>query len=353
MVHLKCRFVRALACGLALLFTSNVEAKTSFVTKGMTMEDALAVVKRCVVEATSFNAYRTTDKHKQLRAEDTLENVGVSDSARLNALRRYLVRNTQLGVQSVWGRRGLHYRPYVVSVSAMDGLKASMTLQEVAGIVLKEAGLPFLTYGKTAQIVGNCRVFAKNSNLPTLISTKIHDDLSAAERPIFRGCLLGSDQGIESVGLVDGEGDYRIYKSDFVKDWVDLDLPNPGSTYASLVTDLYENATVRFGTASTAEIILLAGILEEIGCDSTSFQVTELCGWNTSAKPVFADVTIQEIQGPGGRTITGTIPAIPGEAQLLATSQSAYAPRVRAIPRSPSQKLGDLAKQIQKKLEGK
>ena len=247
MTHIRSRITFLFVCLLIVVLAANLHArpKNQDVTKGMKIEDALRVVKRCVVEATSFRDPRASNqRHKELRAQDTLEYVGVTDAIRLNALRRFLVRNDQIGVPSVSGTRGTRSDHYLLPVSALAGLKKSMTLEELARTIVKDAGLPYLSYGKAAQVVANARAEIKRVYDKPPADRPIWKEMSQSERTSFKNALLGQTKGIGSAGFIDGEGNSRRYSATSVSKRIGSIIDRPDATYRDLVEAIYQDAAI-------------------------------------------------------------------------------------------------------------
>lgn len=348
----------AVVCLLVAITAAPIAAKTHEVTPGMSYEDALLVVKKCVVEATSFNAYRDKDKYKQLRAEDKLDYVGITDSLRLNALRRYIVRNTDFGIQSIWGSRHGHFRPYLVPVSALNGLKKEMTIEEVARKVVAEAGLPFLRYEKVAKLVANCRADAKHEYSTLAISRSFKEDhLTAQHRVDLANCLVGKKHGVETLGVIDGEGDYYSYRGDYILNFVTATLRSEDNTYRNLIEDVYRHASVRFGSSLSAEIIVKAGILVHLGCQEISFPIATLCLPQTSTAAssgkLFSDLTLADIETRSKTSIGTPLPSVLTDFQLSNTVQVQSVPNLSGVTGDHSKTIGDLIKEVKGKLEGK
>lgn len=304
---------------VCLLFVSTSTfgyASPHDVSPGMSIRDALLVIKRCIVEATHFKEDRDTT-FKQLRAQDSLEYVGITDSTRLNALRRFIVRNSEIGVQSVWGsRHGEPPRPYVIPNAALGDIKKSTTLSELASSITKVAGLPFLTYEKSAQIVANCRAFAipppltdeKDPKKPGTREKKDADDpvldramsveLTGNLRTRFIGCLEAEDKGIESAGITDGEGDYYPYSVENMRARTE-GMITAGRPYRDLVTLFHDEAEVPLSANLAASVIVRNWLLTEKRISRLiSFPIAVLCKPNTCKPfegPVFDSQTLDNL----------------------------------------------------------
>jgi hypothetical protein len=349
MANNKAGIVCLTAIVLAVWLDGSAHAKESHVSKGMKIEDALFVVKQCVVEATSFQAYRTNN-FKKLRAEDTLEYVGITDATRMNAFRRFLVRNTNFGVQSIWGSRDGNYRPYLVSVSALDGIKKSMKLEEVARLIVKQAGLPFMTPGKAAEITSYCRAQGTRVNESVPTSRGIAADFAMLPaRAKFDECVLDKKHGVESLGVIDGEGDFYRYQKDSVENEV-----KTAATYGDVVTALYKKAAVTFGTGLSAEIIVKAGIMQTIGCEKVSFPIVTFCQ-NISVDPdlIFSNLTFADVATRSNQVIGTTLPLVLNEFHRRDAETKQTIPDLAEIQRASSTKVGRAIGDIKKTLEGK
>jgi hypothetical protein len=297
MVSRKALCLRLTACILAALSTSTAHAKAHDVTPGMDLREALWVVKRCILEVTAFKDPRESNPDKELRAQDKLESVGITDTSRLNALRRFIVRNTDFGVQSIWGvrRKGDSARPYILPNSALSMIKKDATIEELALEIASKAGLPFLTHAKAAQIVANCREMAKPTPpssetgvltappTPTPTPTPkptpipIAGDLSETQAKDLKSCITG-DAGIATAGVTDGQGDFFPYVNSKSLE-VAIEAVIKKGTYTALVDAVQRNASVALPAELTAPIIVRNWILNAKApdCAERSFFIETYC----------------------------------------------------------------------------
>ena len=275
-------------CLLVVLAGSfHGKAKSHDVSVGMRIDDALLVAKRCVIEATAFNDPRKRQFYKELRAQDTLEYAGITNAARLNSLRRYIVRNNDIGVQSIYGVRLGEKKayPYLIPNSALAGIKQKWTIEQLAREIIKSAGLPYMTYAKASKITANCRYLAltpkdphtehplKNEKDPPVLDTKINGDIR--DRDKFYECLVEKKGklGIESAGIIDGEGDYYPYIADRL---TDVKKHVETGTYKDLIKYLHDDARVDLATEISSEIIVRNWFVPA-NCKEVSFPIETFC----------------------------------------------------------------------------
>lgn len=137
-------------------------------TTGMTQEDALRVAVECVNKAAGFKAISDTHKIVLNRLEDKLEFLGITDNARLNALRRYLVRNEEVGTQSIsfidGGDADPNRRFYSYMITSHDllGIKRDWTLLKLTQFIAKTAGYAKIPISTSRQIVADCESYHNN-----------------------------------------------------------------------------------------------------------------------------------------------------------------------------------------------
>lgn len=228
-------------------------ANTHDVSPGMKIEHALLVAKRCVLAATAFNDPREVEKWKELRAQDTLEFAGITDAARLSTLRRYIVRNSDIGVNSVGGvklDRPITY-PYLIPNSALANIDKSWTVEKLAQEIRANSGLPYLTYRTTAVIVANCRWHASGNRDELRTDQHINGDLTDTQRVNLKACFQsGTDPKsrttgyLPGVGITDGEGNFYPYNSSDIAAVIEGEIDS--GTYGSLITTIANNAKVDF-----------------------------------------------------------------------------------------------------------
>jgi hypothetical protein len=130
-------------------------------TPGMGIDDALRVALDCVKEAAVLRVVGVEEPRKLYRLDDKLGFLGVNDSARLNALRRYIIRNEEIGVQSVWWKweaeEGIYrFRRYLLSRADLSDLKSDWTLLKLAQRISDKAGIAQLPPSSAKQIIADC-----------------------------------------------------------------------------------------------------------------------------------------------------------------------------------------------------
>jgi hypothetical protein len=249
----------------------------------MRLEDALLIVKRCIIQTTSFRDPRPKSPHKELRAQDTLEYAGITDASRLDTLQRYLVRNTDLGVQSIWGVRlgETSARPYLIPNEGLSKLDKTWSLERLARELIKNAGLPYVTYERAAKVAADCRYKAfdgKPVPKTRAVDSTITSDLGARTEA-FRTCVFTDpERGLPAVGITDGEGDFYPY---VVTD--DLRLRVSGAIdvgkYEDLVTIMRDRLYVDLSKRLTAQIIVGNWFIRRTtpDCRAVSFPLFGLC----------------------------------------------------------------------------
>lgn len=283
----------AVLCALILTVSTKAQTKSHNVSTGMEVEDALMIAKRCVIAATNFvNPNRRL--YKEIRPQDSLEYAGISDAIRLNSLRRYVVRNADIGVQSVWGTKVGHTDPvpYLISNSALADISRSWTLEKLASEIMKNSGLPYLTNGHARSVVAGCR--KKILKLTTPISTDTRISLEAPPGPImqeFERCLTG-DGVLPGVGITTGEGDFYPYTVHDPANEISGRIL--GGTYKELIGLIEKKAYILFPPDILAPRMFLTALLSSRSyeCNERSFHFSTLCGlYDMKRSTVLDDIT--------------------------------------------------------------
>lgn len=279
------------------VFVVRAGEKPDDVSTGIEMEEALIVAKKCVLQASTFNDPRTL-KIKELRPEDTLAFAGVSDEFRLNALRRFIVRNRQIGVQSIWGDPfGNGIQPYIISRFALSKISKDWTVAKLALEIAKSAGLPRLPVEKVKSLITECRQTAGKKSTVQL-GANIRADL-ADRFGAFKECML-PEVLVDSVrlyslnaGVTDPEGEsynYRVRKTNAVENVLDT------GSYFELIQMLQREAEIEFSPTLTA-ITIVVGAFQPLhpnlreNCLVGSFPLSNLCG----AVPIDESSTIESL----------------------------------------------------------
>lgn len=144
-------------------------------TTGMTLEEALKVAVECVNKAAGFKAISYRREMRLNRLEDKLEFLGITDTTRLNALKRYLVRNEEIGTQSVYVSHPidpdqLRFYRYMITSHDLLGVKKDWTLLKLAQFIADRSGISKMPESTARSILADCRAYAdggKPQDLPT------------------------------------------------------------------------------------------------------------------------------------------------------------------------------------------
>lgn len=257
---------RALICLIiTLLFFSGAMAKND-VRPGMKIKDAMSIARDCIHESSGIDV-------EDIRPGDTLQFLGVTDELRLDSLRRYIVRNIQIGVQNVWAYpegQDLNSNPnrlfaqhYIISNSAFDKMAKTWTVEQLAREISKNAGLPFLPIGKASQIVADCRYIATGKKDQPRSSVLVRDDI--ADRKKFTDCFLtNKEKGLSSAGITSPEGDEYAYifaQPILDEQIVQNGIDNSGWTYNQLITFTANNAQVPISPKLSATLLVVNAAL--------------------------------------------------------------------------------------------
>lgn len=172
--------------------------------------------------------------YKRLRLTDKLSFLGITDEYRLAALRSYIVRNVQFGVQSVWGfDTDLSAQSYVISGRQLEDVETSTTVIDLAKKIQTASALPLLSYATAETLVRNCRlkITGRNSTPETVIAaTQISSEISGDNVKHFAKCLeddkfdgkagdtfkrpgapIRYRFGVRTIKIVDNEGNPKFY----------------------------------------------------------------------------------------------------------------------------------------------
>lgn len=271
-------------------------------TTGMTLEEALKVAVDCVNKAAGFKAISETDKIMLNRVEDKLEFVGITDATRLNALRRYLVRNEEIGTQQVPREENIdptHRRFYRYMITSHDllGVKKDWTLLKLAQLIVDKAGIAKMPETTARAILADCRVYAGDKdpvNIPTpapptptptptpltdAINTSLPNGITVDD---FAQCVVKSERyGVRGVGFDSTKGDSLGYfielipppptvafaktsdRDDFAVHWI-TDAVNAGWTFDCLAAFIADQAQVSLPKNSLAGEIAMTSILNNL-----------------------------------------------------------------------------------------
>lgn len=185
---------------------------------------------------------------RRIRSTDTLDFLGITDEFRLAALRRYIVRNIEIGVSGVWGIENGVGQPFMISGKQLEDVGSGATVTDLAKKIQASAALPFLSYGTVEQIIRNCRYKIKGgkdgASETIKLNTNILADLKQDNLEKFRMCIdtaeLDVDDpfefgegaknaknakrykfGVRSIKIVDNEGDSQVFylTNDFKKEF--------------------------------------------------------------------------------------------------------------------------------------
>lgn len=201
-------------------------------TGGMTLEQARKVVVDCVNKAAGFLAISNTRKVPLNRLEDTLDELGITDTTRLNTLRRYLVRNEEIGVQSVpyivgdkpGDKMPLRFYRFMVTSHDLLAINRKQKLSEVIQFIADTAGYSAMPIGTAYQILADCRVYANNRSLVNeskeiKVSDTIKSQLAVSVDEFAKCVVEDKTFGVPSVDFDSAHGDalpyfMRILRSD-------------------------------------------------------------------------------------------------------------------------------------------
>ena len=357
MAHSPTIISRVVVCLLTAAAVISIgAAEPHDVSPGMNIKHALMVAKRCVIEASSFNDPRKKEFHKELRAQDTLEYAGITDAPRLNALRRYIVRNIDIGVQSIWGvRLNEHYaRPYLLPNSALAGIQKKWTLEELAREISKQSGLPFMTHARAAKVLADCRYKVVGNQKKPSLDDNIKGDIAPKPVSELRNCLVTNDErGIPSSGVTDAEGDFYPYVATYLESKVDEILVKDTATYRELVTLFHDHARVDLSAELSALTIVGNWLVEAKAAPaSLSFPIAAICPQNKCAKDkTFDGNALSEFGIPDLSAVRR--PRVLRTFRKDEESDSADVPELSSVTLLDHKTVRDLIDEVKVKLEAK
>ncbi|MBL8180372.1 MAG: hypothetical protein JNL64_02040 [Blastocatellia bacterium] len=204
-------------------------------TTGMTQEQALKIAVDCVRKAAGLTLISGTREIPHYRLEDKLEFLGITDATRLNALRRYLVRNEEIGTQSIEFIQDIdptHRRFYRYMLTSHDLLtvKKDWTLLKLAQHIADKSGIAKMPITTARAILADCKAYALKKDLVDLtppptptpsptplavgIGTTLTDGVTSKE---FAKCVVGDEKyGIPGVTFGSTKGDHLKYALELV-----------------------------------------------------------------------------------------------------------------------------------------
>jgi hypothetical protein len=217
--------VLALLLMTGLLPTQSRADTPNDVRAGMSIEDATRVAIRCIQAASRM-------KTRDIRLQDTLNFVGINDEMRVDALRRHIVRNPNIGVPSVTGTLGATKFYYLILNDQLADIDTKSTVAKLAQTIAAKAGLPRMSYSRVAQMISLCRKSATNISAAAIVK----DDQGLPSN--FAACLAGTkaaDGTVVSAAVTDPTGhEYRYW---IKQAQVDA-LITAGKSYAALSKEL-------------------------------------------------------------------------------------------------------------------
>ena len=259
-------------------FASRAMPPKNDVRPGMKIEDATRVTKNSIQAASGIEP-------EEIRPEDSLEFLGITDELRLDALRRYLIRNAEIGVQSVWGVHSdeIFARQFIIGKSALSKMDKSWTVEKLAATIREKAGLPRLPYSRSARVVADCRLHVENlsNQLPTA------DPVTIRRVREFVDCIVTDEEhGVPSSGISAPTGETYTYQFIEPSQYKAImeDCINRGQwRYERLIRFISDYAEVNFSPEMTASQMVVNAILEiRVGslrtrrAASTSFVLSEV-----------------------------------------------------------------------------
>lgn len=275
-------------------------------TAGMTQIQALEIAVDCVSKAAGFDKISGTRKIHHYRVEDKLDFLGITDNTRLNALRRYLVRNEEIGTQrkeyvnKVAVDIPRFYR-FMMTSHDLLVVKKDWTLLKLAQFIADKAGVSLIPPGTARSILSDCRAYADNRKpydlippipaptpSPTPLFAPINDTLQLGaldtdKRQLFAECVVSNKRyGIPSVSFDSTKGDTLSYSLEIndagaaiptktaremnATAWIASAIAN-GWTYDCLTTMIVDYSKVSLPKSSLAGEIAMTAILRNIKPD--------------------------------------------------------------------------------------
>lgn len=293
------------------------------VTTGMRMENALEIAKRCVIAAAAFDGESHVDKQKQreleatargvkpienperdkkeklreVRPDDKLVFVGITDKSRLMALRRYIIRNTRIGVQSIWGSPigDGEARPYFLGPNALLDIETGWTIEKLAEEISSAAALPYITHATAGKLVANCwwrSVRINEKEIPPKDGFAEGEMINGSTRGTtiripdaakMAGCLNSDKKMVlPDVSLTDGGRTEYEYSTVDLADEMKRIIGS--GTYGNLITYISENARPTFDFEDTAKILVVNALVRAYKashggakCNAFSFRPATAC----------------------------------------------------------------------------
>lgn len=202
------------------------------VRSGMSIEDATRVAIRCIQAASRMQT-------RDIRLQDTLSFVGINDEMRVDALKRHLVRNPNIGVSSITATIDGEELNFLIVNSSLSGIETKWTVAKLAQTIVEKSGVPRLTFGRAANIVARCRG-VKDEVSPPPTSNVAKDDAAIMSLGLdnFAGCLASRD-GIGAAGYSDASGGEHRYA--IQKDPILVGMLG-GWTFAQLIEHIARHA---------------------------------------------------------------------------------------------------------------
>lgn len=334
-------FMTTISFAFLLIFAATTATVAQHSVTGMPLKFAIRVVEDCVVQAASFNKKSATKigsksvtadfNREGIRAQDTLDFLGINDPTRISLLRRLIIGNRSYGVRSVWtvweGTGRAH--PYHIRRIALDGVDKTWTVAKLATVISDSAEIAVASGSSVAQFVAECRkaLGFRVEKVEGTVSTFV--DLGEQKIDEMAKCLAMpiTNKDIGKLTFEDDEGDTRFYRPLIDESEIATNLTT--KTYAGLVTYLQNNLEVRFSEYDSAiEIVMLAVRADRTSeqCPNT-FTRREPCGGMTinESKPldsylVRGDERPVDIRGCAiGREIDAGIPVWKSINKLAAT----------------------------------
>lgn len=269
---------------------------------GMSLPDAMIVAINCTREASGYKTISDRRKIKLYRPEDKLSDLGITSADRLNTLRRYLVRNEEIGVQSVFDldtptETAYQPRRYIIPRDKLVELSSGWTLLKLAQTIQKESGVPRMPFSTAAEIVSDCRQYSDNSDpiappdpkptsTPTSASVKNDPKLPAARIFDFVKCIVASEKyGVSTAHMETPDDEPVAYflnnqgatnqgatkkREPIAKDQVDETIiyikdgiENKDWNYYCLIEFIAQNAQIMMPVESVAAGIVISNILKQ------------------------------------------------------------------------------------------
>ena len=282
--------------------------RTDVLRTGMSLPDAMMVAIYCMREA---SGYKTISDHREIklyRPEDKLSDLGITSPDRLNTLRRYIVRNEEIGVQSVFdldtpAEAAYQSRRYIIPREKLAELSSSWTLLKLAQTIQKDSGVPRMPFSTAAAIVADCRQYPNDGDLiekppeplptptpapppvgqPAPTPTPIKDDpkLGTAAIAQFVICIVSSKQyGVSTAqtetpddepvayflnirGATTGRDPILPNEVNETIDYIKHAIEIKDWNYQCLIEFIAQNAQIKMPVESVAAGIVISNILKQ------------------------------------------------------------------------------------------